>query len=257
MKKRKVFSFLTAAVMAMAALPMSAVSAEGEFALGDVDMDGIITGHDSAMVSRMLNVDPDMLTEEQAKLADVNADGVVDQIDLEWIHENEVYGIADIFKVGDSRTDVYASYVALCYYARESVGKPVEIVKEDSPGLHPELEKGYKLYTGDYEEQKEELEKYSSKGYLLINYDKPEEYDNPDFWNIVKFSVDTDSISELNYNLIDSNGDGKIDPDDAFASLVSYARTQVGYSKFFEEGRYDLDADWAVADQQEGMYVEE
>lgn len=258
MKKRKVFSFLTAAVMAMAALPMSAVSAEGEFALGDVDMDGIITGHDSAMVSRMLNVDPDMLTEEQAKLADVNADGVVDQIDLEWIHENEVYGIHDMYKTGGSISlGADAAYMALCYYARKSVGDPIEVIKEDLPKSHPELAKGFFMYGSAKYVSQEDLEFYSSRGYATVAIDEIDKEEDPDFWNMTHFNYDTDSISELNCNLIDSNGDGKIDPDDAFASLVSYARTQVGYSKFFEEGRYDLDADWAAAYQQKGMYVEE
>lgn len=253
MKKRKAFSFLTAAVMAMTALPIFSVSAEGEFALGDVDMDGVITGHDSAMVSRMLNVDPDMLTKEQEKLADVNEDGTIDQTDLEWIHENEVYGITDVYKTGGEHADgADAAYMALCYYARVSVGKSVEIVEEDFPGLHPELVKGFVFYSGDMIPEADD--KY---GRLWINRDKPEEYGNSDFWNVVNFSVDTTSISELNYNLIDSNGDGKVNLDDAYASLVSYAGTQVGHDRYFEEGRYDLDADIARASQQEAMYTEE
>lgn len=253
MKKRKVFSCLTAAVMAMAALPMSAVSAEGEFALGDVDMDGIITGHDSAMVSRMLNIDPDMLTEEQMKLADVNEDGTVDQTDLEWIHENEVYEIHDLYKTGGSISiGCEAAYMALCYYARKSVGDPIEVVKEDAPKSHPELANGFVSYVPE-----EDREFYISQGYAIFLKDEINKEEDPDLWNMTHFDRDTDSISELNYNLIDCNGDGEVDGDDAYAALVSYARTQVGYSKYFEEGRYDLDAEWAAADQKENTYVEE
>ncbi|WP_295218370.1 dockerin type I domain-containing protein [Ruminococcus sp.] len=258
MKKRKVFSFLTAAVMAMAALPMSAVSAEGEFALGDVDMDGIITGHDSAMISRMLNIDPDMLTEEQMKLADVNEDGTVDQTDLEWIHENEVYEIHDLYKTGGSISiGCDAAYMALCYYARKSVGDPIEVVKEDAPKSHPELANGFFMYgSAEYVSQKY-LEFYTSQGYTTVAIDEIDKEEDPDFWNMTHFDSDTDSISELNYNLIDCNGDGEVDGDDAYAALVSFARTQVGKDKYFEEGRYDLDADWAAAYQQEMTYIEE
>ena len=56
MKMRKGISAVLAGVMALAALPVSAMSAsaEGAYALGDVDMDGFITGHDAAMVPRAL-----------------------------------------------------------------------------------------------------------------------------------------------------------------------------------------------------------
>ena len=59
MKMRKGISAVLAGVMALAALPVSAMSAsaEGAYALGDVDMDGFITGHDAAMVTHALYVD--------------------------------------------------------------------------------------------------------------------------------------------------------------------------------------------------------
>lgn len=80
MKKGKVVSIVTAGIMALAALPaLPAGAAEEIYCLGDVDMDHVITGHDAAMVTRYLNVDPHLLTEEQLMLADVNEDGVVDQ----------------------------------------------------------------------------------------------------------------------------------------------------------------------------------
>ena len=98
MKMRKGISAVLAGVMALAALPVSAMSAsaEGAYALGDVDMDGFITGHDAAMVTHALYVDNEALTAEQLKLADVNDDGVVDQSDADWIHENQVYELGQI-----------------------------------------------------------------------------------------------------------------------------------------------------------------
>ena len=65
MKIRKGISAVLAGVMALAALPVSAMSAsaEGAYALGDVDMDGVVTGHDTAMVSRYVLDDTYTLTE--------------------------------------------------------------------------------------------------------------------------------------------------------------------------------------------------
>ena len=65
MKMRKAISAVLAGVLALSALPISAMSAsaaEGAYALGDVDMDGVITGHDAAMVSRYLHVDNTLLS---------------------------------------------------------------------------------------------------------------------------------------------------------------------------------------------------
>lgn len=49
MKKRKVLSFLTAAVLTVGAVPFSvihAAAADETYVQGDVDMDGYITGHE-------------------------------------------------------------------------------------------------------------------------------------------------------------------------------------------------------------------
>ncbi|MFR4393546.1 MAG: dockerin type I repeat-containing protein [Ruminococcus callidus] len=89
MKMRKVISTVLAGVLALSALPISAMSAgaEGAYAPGDVDMDGFVTAHDAAVVSRALYVDNNLLTSEQKKLADVNGDGKITQEDADWIHE--------------------------------------------------------------------------------------------------------------------------------------------------------------------------
>ena len=92
---KKALAFLTASVMALGSLPFLSVGAES-FAPGDVDMDGVITGHDTAVVSRHLACGDNNLSEEQLKLADYNGDGVVDQTDVEAIHENEVWKLGDV-----------------------------------------------------------------------------------------------------------------------------------------------------------------
>lgn len=92
--KRKM-AFLSALVLAAVSVPFS-VSAEG-YVQGDVDMDGMITGHDAAIVSKyadgILKMD---ITEEQLLLADMNSDGAVDASDAAAIYGQQVYPLGDV-----------------------------------------------------------------------------------------------------------------------------------------------------------------
>ena len=90
--------------MALGSLPFLSVGAES-FAPGDVDMDGVITGHDTALVSRHLARGDNSLSRKQLELADYNGDGVVDQADVEAIHENEVWELGDVDMSGELRMD--------------------------------------------------------------------------------------------------------------------------------------------------------
>ena len=92
---KKALAFLTASVMALGSLPFLSVGAES-FAPGDVDMDGVLSGHDTALVSRHLARGDNSLSRKQLELADYNGDGVVDQTDVEAIHENEVWELGDV-----------------------------------------------------------------------------------------------------------------------------------------------------------------
>ena len=138
MKMRKGISAVLAGVMALAALPASAMSAsaEGAYALGDVDMDGFITGHDAAMVTHALYVDNNALNDEQLKLADVNGDGTVDQSDADWIHENQVYELGQSGK--ESPMDATTIYYELYYIA--TIGAGLSFPVEESADL---LEKNF------------------------------------------------------------------------------------------------------------------
>ncbi|MBQ8724510.1 MAG: dockerin type I repeat-containing protein, partial [Oscillospiraceae bacterium] len=92
----KVLSLLTAAIMGAACFNMNA-AAETSFAAGDVDMDGIVTGHDTAMVSRYLVTDGYTLTDEQLALADVDGDGEVTQADADKLYnEMQVYRLGNV-----------------------------------------------------------------------------------------------------------------------------------------------------------------
>ena len=116
---KKALAFLTASIMALGSLPFLSVGAE-RFAPGDVDMDGVITGHDAALVSRHLAYGDNNLSEEQLKLADYNGDGVVDQADAKAIAENAVYPLSDVNLDGYCTMD--DSYEIINYYSHRAAG---------------------------------------------------------------------------------------------------------------------------------------
>ncbi|WP_302338512.1 dockerin type I repeat-containing protein [uncultured Ruminococcus sp.] len=116
---KKALAFLTASIMALGSLPMLSAGAES-FAPGDVDMDGVITGHDAALVSRHLIHGDNNLSEEQLKLADYNGDGVVDEEDAKAIAENAVYPLSDVNLDGYCTMD--DSYEIINYYSHRAAG---------------------------------------------------------------------------------------------------------------------------------------
>ena len=103
---KKSLACLTASILAIASLPVSAGAAEFDpFPLGDVDRDTVITGHDAALVSRYVLLGDNRLTDNQLKLADINQDGVVDQTDADLIHQQAVYLLGDVQLNGNINDD--------------------------------------------------------------------------------------------------------------------------------------------------------
>ena len=100
---KKSLACLTASVLALASLPVSAGAAEfNPFPPGDVDRDTYITSHDAAMVSRYILRGDNRLTDKQLKQADINQDGVVDQTDADLIHQQAV---ENGYRLGDADLD--------------------------------------------------------------------------------------------------------------------------------------------------------
>ena len=135
MKKRKVLSFLTAAVLAVGAVPFSvihAAAADETYVQGDVDMDGYITGHDAAMVSRYLNVDPELLSDQQKALADMNGDGVVDQSDADAIFAQKVCGLGVTFQKGERKNPNVTDVYMVRYYSYTSNYRDYKVVADHS-----------------------------------------------------------------------------------------------------------------------------
>lgn len=93
---KKLTSLLTALTM-IGGMAFAVSAEETSFALGDVDMDGVITGHDTAMVSYYVTGGDITLTEEQLRLADVDGDGAVTQADADKLYnEMQEYELGDI-----------------------------------------------------------------------------------------------------------------------------------------------------------------
>ncbi len=93
---KKLTSLLTALTM-IGGMAFAVSAEETSFALGDVDMDGVITGHDTAMVSYYITGGDITLTEEQLRLADVDGDGAVTQADADKLYnEMQQYELGDV-----------------------------------------------------------------------------------------------------------------------------------------------------------------
>ncbi len=202
---KKVFAIALAALMAGSAVAMGGVSvtAQTAFVAGDVDMDGVITGHDAAVVSRYLNVDPDVMTQEQLALADVNGDGVVDGTDADLIHASETVAIGVL---GDEEYAVAMdAWVGLEVYATEqTIG--VTILDEDVAMTVSEIS-------------------------AAVN--------NGEAWG----------VTQVQYNLLDADGDGTVSVKDSLMLLTAYANVQVGNDFYPVDGRYDLNC---LADYESG-----
>ena len=186
-KTNRMIAGVLAAVMGLASLPiLSASAAEAAYVQGDVDLDGVITGHDSAVVSRSLYVEGASLTEEQAKIADMDGDGVVDQTDLETIHAKEVYVIGDFNMVGNGYipTTLEDAFDTLVFCSVRSAGTPITILPASS----------------------EEAENLQPIQKILLNPDE---------------SV---AISQVRYNLMDVNGDGEITENDVLRLMYANSR---------------------------------
>lgn len=90
-------------------------SADEAYTLGDVDKDGVITGHDAAMVSRYVTESGYSLTEEQLSLADMDGDGSVTQTDADMIYNARVIDLGDMDKDGQLELEDTTMILQMCY----------------------------------------------------------------------------------------------------------------------------------------------
>lgn len=212
MKKRRILSCITAAVMAICSLPVLSASAdEVTYTLGDVDMDGVITGHDSAMVSRYVFRGDITLTAKQLALADVNGDGVLDTADTEAIHANEVYPLGWILS-NSNYTDTKRPQVQLMTTAFSAFT------------LSSRLRAGYTLNLLPLDEAAEQVGD-SYTGFCIED--------------------GAVTLSQVQYNLLDEDANGKVEERDAYYFLATHSWWCVGYDMYAGNGNYMLNM-WRV-----------
>lgn len=203
MKTRKGIAILSAAVMSLCAMPMASVNAADAAVPGDVDGDGVLTGHDAAIVSRYLLKGDIELTDAQLKIADVNRDDMVDQTDADWIFENKVYGLGGVSeaKGGTGGLKSHRCAAAFVISGRMGAGLPVTI-RDEMPAA-------------------EQMESFSASDWF----------------------ADDNSTTQLQYNLLDVDGDGDIKSNDICYLLNMSAFLGAGYdleNVYFKNGQYFL-----------------
>ena len=114
MKRSKWMGIAVAVAMLASSMSALSVSAADEVLMGDIDNDGYLTGHDTAMLSRYLLDDTYTLTEDQLSRADITGDGLIDEADVTWIQVNEEYILGDYDLDGyASSDDAYEAMVHL------------------------------------------------------------------------------------------------------------------------------------------------
>ena len=177
---------------------------------GDLDMDGYVTGHDAAMATRFLYVDPTLLTKDRQILGDMNGDGVFDQADADLIHEKQTYALCDVRYSRKSEKETISSTAVM----DELYMVALQGVKEIGRSLG-----------------------ITNKGDKFVKSNNGKSFDES--------MADRNIDNELYWNLMDVDADGDVDLDDVYATMVSCAFTGSGASdsSFFSEERYDLNFD--------------
>lgn len=215
MKTRKVFSFVTAAVMSLASLPVLVVNAAE--VKGDIDGDGYVTGHDTAILSRALYLGDLELTKEQALLADLDDNGQVDLTDLEALHQMEQVPIGG-FDVKDRMEWNFARHEMVA-----------GLWTMDAPSV-----------TDFYDALK--IDSFCKIGYEL-KICKDEEFPVEDSTSLSNLYYTKDSVlyvREVVYNSLDADADGTVDLMDSYNLILASGRATIGLSIYAQEGRYDL-----------------
>ncbi len=90
---KKTFAFLSSLLILSTAC--TSVSAEG-YSVGDADLDGSVTAHDAAMISRYINAGDISLTTDQLERADYDGNGIIDESDAEAISAVSEFLLGDI-----------------------------------------------------------------------------------------------------------------------------------------------------------------
>lgn len=126
MRMNKILSVILAAAMTAG---MSVCASAQGYATGDVDMDGVITGHDTALIAKEVEQGTVDFTSEQVALADVNGDGTITMEDADELHLSEDRMIGDVDQ--DGYVGINDAYLALSVYAGWATGNKADYSDAD------------------------------------------------------------------------------------------------------------------------------
>lgn len=233
---KKLTSLLTALTM-IGGMAFAVSAEETSFALGDVDMDGVITGHDTAMVSYYVTGGDITLTEEQLRLADVDGDGAVTQADAD-----KLYNEMQEYDLGDIDLDGYAeiSDASIAYHMLK-----VRRIKHETDfgakGIRADVNfdgvidiyDAYtilKAYSRDMTMLSDQI---FTEGTYCYRFTKEDEQSVVDEFNDVHKDIQVTSLAEIedyrfDIKTFDVNGDGELTISDASDILRIYAEDMAG-----------------------------
>ncbi|MDE6019520.1 MAG: hypothetical protein K2H01_00780 [Ruminococcus sp.] len=250
---KKLVSILTAATM-ISGMAMTAFADEASFVKGDVDKDGIITGHDAAMVSMyadgILSIG---LTEEQLYLADINGDGTVDAADAALIAENQEYVLGDIDLIDMRNLTDFTDIIHMTFLKR--IDPEIDFGEEE---IRADIDCNGVLDIYDYMgvvtmygETFVGLQCFEEGKYYFVMTPEREQLAmsgykerNPE----VETLKDCEKIMfrKAIIENMDMDGDGAVTCSDATAVLKTYAESAAGIYKAADDQKEDINGDGKV-----------
>ena len=236
---KKLTSLLTALTM-IGGMAFAVSAEETSFALGDVDMDGVITGHDTAMVSYYVTGGDITLTEEQLRLADVDGDGAVTQADAD-----KLYNEMQEYELGDIDLNGYAeiSDAAYIIWHMLSVKRIDPEIDFDAMGIRADVNfdgvidmyDGYTILLAYSYRIAYFGEINFIDGTYCYSFTKEDEQSIVEEFNDIHKDVQVTSLAEIEdyqyrfaIDVFDVNGDGELNISDSSDILRTYAEDMAG-----------------------------
>lgn len=249
---KKTLAFLSALIMAAFSIPVSAISAE-DFAKGDVDMDGAITGRDAAIVSQYADGVLKMeLNEEQLKLADMNGDGNVDVADAALIAEIQTRELWDVD--GDGFGEISDAYIIQVIVTLNRFREIDPNFRKDKDFFEYEEWADVNLDEKiDFDDARIVLQCYSRQMTFFPAFEDGKFYIlNPDYETCGiqdGYPTAEESLEKAVIKYFDVDGDGVLSISDASTVLSTYADNMSGndiYKASAEDDSADANGDGVV-----------
>lgn len=245
---KKTLAFISALVITSLSVPMSIASAE-EYTKGDVDMDGVITGHDAAIVSQYADSVLQLeLNDEQLALADMNDDGAVDASDAALIAEIQEYKLGDMDRNGEVRIEDATDILTMAFWRKidpkidfGKIGISADVECDGDIDVYDaysvlDYYRKYGVFLPTFEE---------GKYYIIITSEIEQDFlktslnVEPGYEDCKTISEYYDRIFEKNIaTYTDMDGDKQLTISDATAILQTYAENAAG-AGLYKAAAYD------------------